>query len=101
MDFTNNTSCDTNSTVKNKGFLLLDKIFVDNGWSLIKNEFNHICYAKIGYETNIFDIRIFNNCIRVSIPVKNSPYQYVTAFNGYFHASEYIEARFYDFIGKD
>jgi len=89
-----------NTEIKNKGFYILDTMFKDNGWHIIKNEMNWICYTKIGHETELFDIKIEPKIIKVSIPIKNSPYQFVTSFTDYFQASEYIEARFFDFIEK-
>jgi hypothetical protein len=87
-----------NNEVKNKGFLILDTMFKQHGWHIVKNEMNWISYTKFSRETDIFDIKIDKKAIHVSIPVKNSPYQYITSFTDYFQASEYIEARFYDFI---
>jgi len=99
---TNNTY-DNNSTnqinVNNKGFQFIDELFQSNGWFLTKNELNYICYTKKGFETDIFEIKIDSTSIRVSVPVKNSPFQYVTSFKDYFSASEYIEKRFCDFTG--
>jgi hypothetical protein len=83
--------------IQNKGFLLLDNIFKEQGWHLCENKINKICYTKLGFETDIFDIEISEKQIQVSIPIRNSPYQYVTCFNDYFQASEYLEARFKDF----
>jgi hypothetical protein len=87
-----------NTEVKNKGFVILDSIFKENGWILCKNEMNWICYTKFGFETDVFEIRIDDKTIQVGIPVKNSPFKYITKFNNYFLASEYIEDRFKDFI---
>ena len=87
-----------NTEIKNKGFAILDKMFKENGWHMIKNEMNMITYTKLGYETDLFNIKIDQTNIHVSIPIKNSPYQYITSFKDYFQASEYIEARFIDFI---
>ena len=86
--------------IKNKGFALLDQMFKENGWHLCKNEMNNICYTKLSHETDLFEIKIDDKNIYVSIPIKNSPFQYNTSFNNYFQASEYIEARFFDFNEK-
>jgi len=83
--------------ITNKGFSIIDAIFIDNGWIRVQNEMNWICYTKPGYETDLFDIKIDKTTIHVSIPIKNSPFQFVTKFNDYFLASEYIETRFNDF----
>ena len=83
--------------IQNKGFILLDNFFKENGWHLCENKINKICYTKFGYETDIFDIQILEKEIQVSIPIRNSPYQFVTNFTDYFQACEYLEARFKDF----
>jgi hypothetical protein len=87
-----------NSTIVNKGFAILDATFKEHGWFLVKNEPNWICYSKFNDETIYFDIKILPDKIIVSIPMKNSPYQYVTSFNGYYEASEYVEQRLLDYI---
>ena len=87
-----------NTEIKNKGFAMLDTLFKQHGWHMIKNEMNWISYSKFGNETDLFDIKIDQKTIHVSIPIKNSVYQYITTFKGYFQASEYVEARFLDFI---
>jgi len=94
----NQTSEIQNCLLVNKGFILLDALFKENGWYNIKNEINHIAYTRFAYETEYFEIKIDQTKIHVSIPVKNTTYQYKTSFDGYFQASEYIEQRFKDFI---
>jgi len=90
-----------NTELKNKGFAFLDAVFKENGWHRVKNEMNLICYTQTGNETDCFDIKIEATNIRVSVPIKNSIFQYVTTFNNYFEASEYIEARLCDFLKKN
>lgn len=90
-----------NTEINNKGFALLNVLFKENGWHMVKNEMNWICFTKFGHETEFFDIKIEQKNICVSIPLKNISYQYVTYFNDYFLASEYIESRFNDFIEKN
>jgi len=89
-----------NTEISNKGFALLDTMFKENGWHMVKNEMNWMSYTKLSNETDLFDIKIDQKSIRVSVPIKNSPYQFITTFKDYFQASEYVEARFFDFIGK-
>lgn len=89
-----------NNELKNKGFVLLDTLFKEHGWHMIKNEMNWLCYTKFGNELNLFDIKINQRSIHVSIPVKNSPFQYVTTFKDYYTASEYVESRLLDFISE-
>ena len=84
--------------IKNKGFVLLDTLFRESGWHIIKNEENWLVYTKPGFETEYVEIKIAIDSIFVSVPIKNSPYQFKTSFSNYFHASEYVEARFNEFI---
>ena len=99
MDFFLSTSTSQEeSTIQNKGFLLLDNMFKNNGWKLIKNEMNWICFSKPGFQTEYFEIKIDISKIYVSIPIKNSIFQYSTSFKDYYSAVEYIEDRFKDFI---
>jgi hypothetical protein len=89
---------ETNSNIVNKGFIILDELFKNHGWHLVKNENNWISYTKIGDETSFFDLKISSDSIIVSVPVKNSIYQFITTFKSYYEASEYVEQRFYDYI---
>lgn len=101
MNTNNNTLSNNhiiNSDIKNKGFAILDTIFKERGWFLVKNELNWINYTKFGDETSYFDIKIANDKIIVSVPLKNSNYQYVTTFTSYYEASEYIEQKLIDYI---
>jgi len=87
-----------NCELKNKGFVLLDALFKKHQWHLIKNEFNWIIYSKFGHETEFFEIKLDATTVYVSIPIKNSQFQYRTTFKDYFQASEYVEERFIEFI---
>ena len=84
--------------IKNKGFVLLDALFRESGWHIIKNEENWLVYTKKGFETEYIEIKIAMYSILVSVPIKNSPFQFKTSFSNYFQASEYVEARFIEFI---
>jgi hypothetical protein len=95
---TNANMMSFSSEIKNKGFLLLDSLFKENGWHITKNEMELIEYTKFGHETDYFQIIVNKNNIHVSVPIKNSSYQFKTTFDNYFDASEYIEKRFKDFV---
>jgi len=86
------------TTLKNKGFALLDKMFKEHGWYITKNEMDWICYTRPEHETEYFEIKITKDKVFISSPVKNTAYQYSTTFKDYFSASEYLESRFYDYI---
>jgi len=87
-----------NSDIKNKGFAILDNTFKQHGWTLTKNEINWINYTKFGDETSCFDIKIASDKIIISVPIKNSIYQFVTTFKSYYEASEFIEQKLYNYI---
>lgn len=87
-----------NTEIKNKGFSLMDDLFKTNGWHIVNNEMDRITYTKTGHETEFFDLKVMQNNIQVSIPLKNSRFQYTTSFKDYFTATEYIETRFKEFI---
>lgn len=98
-----NTNIQSNSNkdhnqLKNEDFLSLHSIFRGNNWELIKNEMNYISYSKFGDETTSFDIKVLTDKFVVSIPLKNSIYQYVTSFNNCCQTSEYIEQNFLNYI---
>jgi hypothetical protein len=80
--------------IANKDFASLDTLLTENGWYLNKNEINWISYTKNSHETDVFDIKIEQNNIRVSVPLLNSPFNYVTSFNDSFAANEYIRNHF-------
>lgn len=86
------------SKLKNNHFANLDSICKQNSWNIVKNELNWICYTKFGDETSYFDIKILQDKIIVSIPIKTSCYQYVTTFENLEEASNYIKQRLYDYI---
>lgn len=95
-------NCNTlNSEVLNKGFTFLNNIFFKNGWRLTNNLINHIRYSKPGLESVFFEIRLDRTKIYVSIPLKNSSFQYKTSFNDYLSACDYVEQRFIDFINDE
>lgn len=86
------------SDIKNKGFTILDSIFKKNAWTLTKNETNWMTYTKLGDETSYFDIKISQDKIVTSVPIKGSQYQFVTSFKSYYEASEFIEQKLFDYI---
>ena len=48
-----------NSDIKNKGFLLLDILFKERGWTLTQNELNWIEYRRPEFgDLDYFEIRI-------------------------------------------
>lgn len=85
-------------TIKNNGFLLIDTFFTKHNWHKTKNETNCVSYTRLCDETTVFDISVDKTTICVSVPLKNSPYQYLAYFNDYFTVATYVERRFFDFI---
>ena len=84
----------------------LTELFKHNGWNKNKNNDNdnladHITYSKEGNETEFFKIELNNNIIYVSVPLKNSTFQYKTKFKDYYSAIKYTESKFHYFIEKE
>ena len=93
----NHSQLHLQTDLKNKGFAIVGSLLKEHGWNLVKNESNWICFTKFGDETSFFDIKILADKIVVTVPIKNSAYQYTTSFKSYYDASEYIEQRLLDY----
>ena len=89
---------DNDDPITNNGFLLIDTFFTKHNWHKTKNETNLVSYTRLGDETTVFDISVDKTTICVSVPLKNSPYQYLAYFNDYFTVATYVQRRFFDFI---
>jgi hypothetical protein len=80
----------------------LNELFKTNGWQQIEHsDKDHIMYSKPGNETEFFKISLDNNIIYVSIPLKNSIFQYKTKFADYYSAIKYTESKFNYFIDNE
>lgn len=92
-------NCEQNNVLVNKAFsaLGIHELFIQNGWDISINKNDRISFYKRGFELSIFDIEIQKNKIYVSVPIRNSPFQYKTSFTDYTTAFDYIEKKFYDF----
>ena len=88
-------------TLKNKGFMVLEESFLQHNWKCIKNEMDHILYQKHGNDYDNFEMNITQNKICVSVPIKNSRFQYKTHFESYFNACEYVEMHLLNYEKKD
>jgi len=102
--FSDNIIININSELK-----LLDNLFKSNGWHKINdldndtdndNLLDNIIYSKHGNETEFFKIELDNNTIYVSVPLKNSTFQYKTKIIDYYSAIKYIEEKFHYFINN-
>lgn len=81
---------------------LLNDLFKANGWQQIEhNNKDLIMYSKPGKETEFFKISLDNNIIYVSVPLKNSIFQYKTKFVDYYSAIKYTESKFNYFIDNE
>jgi hypothetical protein len=76
----------------------LDELCQKFGWHKIKSDPTRVIYTKKYNETEFFEIKEDKNSIYVSIPLKNSAYQYKKKFANYSQAYEYVEERFKEFI---
>lgn len=103
MTITSNMISDNSDIIINinNEFKLLNNLFKSNGWEQIENSdklSENITYSKKGNETEFFEITLHNNNIYVSIPLKNSDFQYKTKFADYYSAIKYTGDKFIYFI---
>jgi hypothetical protein len=94
------TSIETNISI-NKGFMILEEKMLEFGYHYVVNKIDHLLFQKKGNDYDFFEIRISNDKLFVSIPIKNSRFQYKTQFTSYFEASEYVEMQLIDFESKN
>jgi len=85
----------------NKGFIILEEKMFGFGYQYVVNSIDHILFQKKGNDYDFFEIRISNDKIFVSVPIKKSRFQYKTHFSSYFEASEYVEMQLIHFESKD
>jgi len=76
----------------------VEEQFLSKHWQLVTNKVDHVVFKKENNNYDYFEIKIntqenssSNTRINVSIPLRNSQYQYGTHFNNYFDATEFIE----------
>ena len=103
MTITANTLSENTIININNELKLLNKLFKNNGWKIEHSDklSDDIMYSKPGNETEFFKIVLDNNIIYVSVPLKNSTFQYKTKFDDYYSAIKYTESKFYYFIDNE
>ena len=103
MTITANTLSGNTIININNELSLLNKLFTSNGWQIDKSDelSDSIMYSKLGNETEFFKIALDNNIIYVSVPLKNSIFQYKKKFSDYYSAIKYTESKFYYFIDNE
>jgi len=82
----------------NKGFLQLAEAFNSKGWKLVENYDAGVTYVNPVKMCDEFKIIASPGAIEVVIPMPNSNVAYCTKFKNYFDASEYVMARFDDYL---
>ena len=85
----------------NKGFMILEEKMFGFGYQYVVNSIDHLLFQKKGNDYDFFEIRVSNDKIFVSVPIKKSRFQYKTHFSSYFEASEYVEMQLNHFESKD
>jgi hypothetical protein len=85
----------------NKGFMILEEKMFGFGYQYVVNSMDHLLFQKKGNDYDFFEIRVSNDKIFVSVPIKKSRFQYKTHFSSYFEASEYVEMQLNNFENKD
>lgn len=76
----------------------LNNLFLENNWSQIENTTHLVTYSKHGFETDYFRIKMDNNFVFVTVPLKQIPFVYITKFKDLAKATEYMEIRFKELI---
>lgn len=87
-----------NLLLANPQFTNLDNLFLENNWTKIETTPHLVTYSKYGYETDYFQIKMDNNFIFITVPLKQIPFVYITKFKDFEKASEYMEIRFKEFL---
>ena len=103
MTITANTLSGNTIININSELNLLNELFKSNGWKIEHGDklSDHIIYSKPENETEFFKISLDNNKIYVSVPLKNSNFQYKTKFDNYYSAIKYTESKFNYFIDNE
>ena len=68
---------------------IIDKLIKYN-WKLIKSNSNQIIFKNKENNYDYFDITFNSSHVRIAIPFKSVPNTYVTKFNSYSNACNYI-----------
>jgi len=78
----------------------LTELFKYNGWEIKTRDglTDNIIYSKLGNETEYFKMEQDGHYIYVSVPLKNSTFQYKTKFTDHYSAIKYTESKFNYFI---
>jgi hypothetical protein len=75
----------------NPAFKDLKEKFLEKGW-LIKTDIqNKLEFKSPTSDYDIFEFLVESTEIHVTVPLKNSKYQYFTKFSDYFSACEFVE----------
>ena len=104
MTFTTSNMVSQNTIINiNDELKFLNNLFESNGWQIgtTNKSSEDITYSKQGSETEFFKIELNNNYIYVSVPLKNSSFQYKTKFDNYYSAIKYTESKFYYFVNDE
>ena len=78
----NNNNNNNNNTIHD--------LFTKNEWKLIINNGEKVVYTRDCFECDRFELLERNNRFYVTVPIKNSVYQYKTSFDSYYEASNYV-----------
>ena len=79
--------------MENINFDKVHRLFTENNWDLLVNEFEHVLYTKRERETEFIEIKLECGKIWVSVPLSNSVYQFKTGFHDYYSTNAYLESR--------
>jgi len=85
-----NNTCNSN-VLLNKQFVIFDEIFSHDDWVLAENSYDRVVYSKQGFELDVFSIKLDASNIYISVPLKNSDFNYAIKFTDFSLAYDYVE----------
>lgn len=88
----------SNTMLANERFGHIHDCFLEHGWKQIENTHNVITYSKNGYETDYVRIKLENNFVFITVPIKQLSFVYITKFKDIVKALDYTEVRFKEYV---
>jgi len=73
---------------------------MSHGWKLKENTLNQIVYSHSNYPADEFKVKINKNLIKITIPILGANYEYLTTFNSYYQANEYLQFHLKNYMDK-
>ena len=88
----------SNNILATERFEHIHNFFLEYGWEQVENKHDVITYSKSGHETDFVRIKLENNFVFVTVPIKQIPFVYITKFKDIVKALYYAEIRFKEYV---